>query len=126
MTDTPTHPTPPDATPDQPPADVAPITDADELETRLQDICDLLKHQQVLLEQENYDAFDAACVKLAPELQAVTAARCHITDQAFACMEEIRKLHHNIGLKLCDRSAATAKALDRVRAGKNMVKAYNS
>lgn len=126
MTDTPTQPTTQDTGPEKPPVDVAPITDADELETRLQGICDLLKNQQSLLEKEDYDAFDAACAKLGPELEAVTGAQCHITDQAFACMEEIRKLHHHIGLKLCDQSAATAKALDRVRAGKNMVKAYNS
>lgn len=127
----PDAPTPqPESQTDEPVAAVLPealpIADADALEARLVMIRDHLRRQDALLSSENYDAFDAGCVELEPHLQAVTSATCHITEQAFAHIKDIRDLHHRIGLKLADQSAKTAKALDRVRAGKNMVKAYKT
>jgi hypothetical protein len=102
------------------------IRDATELEQQLAGVREEVERQLELVDAEDYDAFDASCAALSPKLRIITSADCQVTDTAFGHIEAIRKLHHEIGLRLADQSAAAAKGLDRVRAGKNMVKAYKS
>ncbi|MBS3821890.1 MAG: hypothetical protein GVY16_04950 [Planctomycetes bacterium] len=110
---------------DTPTVDTA-IRDAAKLEEQLAEVRQEMERQLKLVDAEDYDAFDASCAALGPKLRVVTAADCQITNTAFAHIEDIRRLHHEIGLRLADQSAAAAKGLDRVRAGKNMLKAYTS